>query len=98
MEVEPAKAKECAEQIFYSDEDADIPSLVKKAYALALQGGQVNESLTKTSIKKAKSKPKYQENDIRRIVENAKKEKKSAYEDLKLAGIIKNPVEDFINI
>jgi len=100
LEVESGKAKECAEQIVYSHEDPDIPipSLVNKAYALALQGCQVNESLAKTSTRKAKLKTKYQENDIRRIVENAKKDKKSAYEDLKLAGIIKNPVEDFINI
>ncbi|BAY32864.1 Tn7-like transposition protein C [Nostoc carneum NIES-2107] len=97
LEIEPAKAKEYAEKTVSSDEDADIPSLVKKAYALALQGGQVNENLAKTSTKKVKSKPKYKENDIRRIVENAKKEKKSAYEDLKSAGIIKNPIEDFIN-
>ncbi len=98
LEVEPVQAKECAEQVIVSsEEDADVPSLVKKAYALALQGGQIKESLTKTSNKKAKLKPKYQKNDIRQIVENAKKEKKLAYDDLKLAGIIKNPVEDFIN-
>ncbi len=99
LEVEPAKAKECAEQVIVSsDEDADITLLTKKAYTLALQGGQVNESLVKANISKAKLKPKYQGNDIRGIVENAKKEKKFAYDDLKLAGIIKNPVEDFINI
>ncbi|WP_445630218.1 ATP-binding protein [Nostoc sp. DSM 114167] len=99
LEVEPAKAKECAEQVIVSsDEDADITLLTKKAYTLALQGGQVNESLVKANTSKAKLKPKYQANDIRRIVENAKKEKKFAYDDLKLAGIIKNPVEDFINI
>ena len=99
LEVEPTKAKECAEQVIVSsDEDADMTSLTKKAYTLALQGGQVNESLVKVNTSKAKFKAKYQENDIRRIVENAKKEKKSAYDDLKLAGIIKNPVEDFINI
>nr|WP_242032484.1 ATP-binding protein [Coleofasciculus sp. FACHB-64] len=98
LEVEPVKAKECVEQVIASsDEDADISSLLKKAYALALQGGQINESLAKTNIKKAKLKPKYQENDIRRIVENANKDKKSAYEGLKLASIIKNPVENFIN-
>jgi hypothetical protein len=99
LEVEPAKAKECAEQVIASsDEDTDISSLVKKAYILALQGEQVNENIAQTSTRKAKLKPKYQGNDIRQIGENAKKEKKSAYEDLKLAGIIKNPVEDFISI
>lgn len=99
LDVEPAKAKECAEQVIASsDEDADIPSLVKKAYTVALQGGQVNTSVTKTSTRKTKTKPKYQGNDIRQIVENANKDKKSAYEDLKVADIIKYPVEDFISM
>ncbi|MBD2413794.1 transposase [Nostoc calcicola FACHB-389] len=99
LEVEASRAKECAEQVIViNDENADIATLVNKAYALALQGGQVNTNLVKTSQKKAKLKTKYIENDILCAVENAQKEKKSAYEGLKLAGIIKNPVEDFINI
>jgi AAA domain len=97
LDIEPAKAKECAEKIVnLSDEDADIPSLLKQAYALAL-GGQVPESTPKVSNRKPKAKPKYQENDIRQIAENAKKDKTTAYEGLKLAEIIKNPVKDFIS-
>lgn len=99
LEVEAARAKECAEQVIVSnDENADITSLVNKAYTLALQGGQENGNLVTINTKKAKLKPKYVNNDIRRTVENAQKEKKSAHEALTLAGIIKDPVEDFINI
>ncbi|WP_414587907.1 ATP-binding protein [Scytonema sp. PCC 10023] len=99
LEVEPAKAKECAERVIASSgEDIDIPSMVKQAYTLALQGGQVNEAATKTTTRKTKQKPNYQGNDIRQIVENAKKNKVSAYQDLKSVQIIKDPVQDFINI
>jgi hypothetical protein len=97
LDIEPAKAKECAEQVVnLSDEHADIPSLLKQAYALAL-GGQLPEITAKVSTRKPKAKPKYQENDIRQIAENAKKNQTTAYEGLKLAEIIKNPVKDFIS-
>ncbi|MBG1266646.1 ATP-binding protein [Nostoc sp. WHI] len=99
LKIDAHKAKQCAEQvIFSSDEDSDIPSLVDKAYFLALGGGQINEKVVNTSTENTKLKPKYHENDIRLIVENAKKDKKSAYEYLKMAGIIKDPIKDFINI
>jgi hypothetical protein len=99
LQVEPAKAKECAERVIASSgEDIDIPSMVKQAYTLALQGGQVNKGATKTTTRKTKPKPNYQGNDIRQIVENAKKNKVSAYQDLKSAQIIKDPVQDFMNI
>ncbi len=97
LDVEPALAKECAEKVVASkDEDTDIPSLVKEAYILALQGAKVKENQTKPSKRKTKSKPKYQDNDIRLLVENAKKDKKPAYVYLESAGIIKNTVQDFI--
>lgn len=96
LDIEPQLAKECAEKIVnLSEEDTDVPSLVKQAYALAL-GGAIQENNVKSSTRKPKAKPKYQKNDIRQIVDNAKKNETSAYEGLKLAKIIKNPVEDFI--
>jgi signal recognition particle GTPase len=99
LDVEPALAKECADKVVASkDEDTDIPSLVKEAYTLALQGGKVKENQTKPSKRKTKPKPKYKENDIRLLVENAKKDEKPAYVYLESAGIIKNPVQDFIKI
>ena len=97
LDVEPALAKECAEKVVASkDEDTDIPSLVKEAYTLALQGEKLKENQTKPSKRKTKPKPNYKENDIRLLVENAKKDEKPAYVYLEAAGIIKNPVEDFI--
>lgn len=97
LDVEPALAKDCAEKVVAAkDEDTDIPLLVKEAYTLALQGEQVKENQTKPSKRKTKPKPKYKENDIRLLVENAKKDEKPAYVYLEAAGVIKNPVEDFI--
>ncbi|MDZ8064919.1 MAG: ATP-binding protein [Nostoc sp. DedQUE08] len=97
LDVEPSVAKECAEKVFAINEDnADIPSLVKEAYIYALQGEPVKKGTAKTNIRK--TKPKYQSNDIRQIVENAKNKKIPAYQDLKTADIIKNPLQDFINI
>ncbi|BAY35707.1 Tn7-like transposition protein C [Nostoc sp. NIES-2111] len=99
LDVEPQLAKECAVQVINSgEEDADIPILVKQAYALAL-GGQVQEAtVKKVRTHTLKAKPKYQINDIRQIAEKAKKNQTSAYEGLKSTGIIKDPVQDFITI
>ncbi len=97
LDVEPSVAKECAEKVLAINEDnADIPVLVKEAYIYALQGEPVKKGTAKTNIRK--TKPKYQSNDIRQIVENAKNKKIPAYQDLKAADIIKNPLQDFINI
>ena len=97
LDVEASTAKECAEIVVASNEDdEDITSLVKKAYTLALSGGQSQVSPTKTTTSKTKVKPKYQTDDMRQIVEKAKKDQTSAYEDLKSLGIIKDPVQDFI--
>jgi hypothetical protein len=99
LDVEPALAKECAEKVVASkDKDTDISSLVKEAYTLFLQGGKVKENQTKPSKRKTKPKPKYKENDIRLLVENAKKDEKPAYVYLESAGIVKDPVQDFIKI
>lgn len=91
LDVEPALAKDCAERILASDEKHDdIPSLVKAAYTLALQGIPIKEGNASGSQQKTKLKPQYQDNDIRLIVENAQKNQSSAYEALKSAGIIKD--------
>lgn len=99
LDVEPQLAKECSAQVISSgEEDADISILVKQAYALAL-GGEIQETTaTKVKTRALKAKPKYQENDIRQIAENAKKNKTTAYEGLKSTRIIKDPVQDFITI
>jgi hypothetical protein len=63
-----------------------------------LQGGKFKENQTKPIQRKTKTKPKYKDNDIRLLVENAKKAEKPAYVYLESAGIIKDPVQDFIKI
>lgn len=96
LDIEPTKAKVCAENVVISDEEhtKDIPSLVKEAYMLALEGGQVKEVKAKISSQKVKLKPKSQEdNDIRVIIENANKNQKPAFDNLQASGIIKDPLE-----
>ncbi|MBW4599034.1 MAG: ATP-binding protein [Calothrix sp. FI2-JRJ7] len=96
LDVEPRLAKECAEKVVSSsDEETNISLLVKQAYALALEGGK--ENIAKVITHKIKVKPKYEDNDIRQIAENANKNKTAAYEGLKSAQLIKNPVDDFIS-
>lgn len=96
--VELSIAKECAEKVVNSEEDTDIPLLIREAYILALEGELIKKDTAKKNIRKTKSKPKYQSNDIRQIAENAKKKQTSAYEDLEVAGIIKDPLQEFIDI
>ena len=93
--VDAFKAQECAKQVItLKIEDADVSTLVNNAYALAL-GENLAKDTSQKNTRRSKNKQKYQENDIRQIVENAKKNKTSAYEDLKLAKIVKDPLEDF---
>ncbi|MEH2031196.1 MAG: ATP-binding protein, partial [Nostoc sp.] len=67
----------------------------KEAYKLALQCGNISAEPVQHQERKIKLQPKYQENDIRVIVENAKKNQTPACEDLKALGIIKDPLKDF---
>lgn len=96
LDVEPQVAKGCAEKVVErSSETSNIQALVKEAYSLALAGEPVKEEDKLTGSKrksasssKTKGKSKYQETDIRWIVENAKKNQTSAYEALRDAGVI----------
>lgn len=96
LDVPPATAKSCAEKVVAShEEDADKKVLIKEAYKLALQCGNISTEPVQHQERKIKLQPKYQENDIRAIVENAKKNQTPACEDLKALGIIKDPLKDF---
>lgn len=53
-------------------------------------GGTVNQPAKKPAAKEP--------DDLRYIVEEGRKERKSAYEALKSKGVIKNPVEEFLKI
>ena len=99
LDVEPALAKECAEKALDScDDKENVPDLVKAAYTLALQGNSAKVEPAKNK-RGAKTKPNYQEDDIRGIVASAKKEKISAYEALKRAGAIQDdPIREFLGV
>jgi AAA domain len=96
LDVLPITAKSCAEKIVaFHGEDADKKILVKEAYKLALQCDNISTEPGEHREIKRKLQPKYQENDIRAIVENAKKNHIPAIEELKALGIIKDPLQDF---
>ncbi len=87
LEVEPPElAKICAEKVLASSTgNTDIPSLVKQAYKLALEGLPSKES--KTVSKPTHLKPNFEQGDLRLIVENAKKTGISEFEALKAEGV-----------
>lgn len=98
LDLEPGLAKRCAEKVVDSgSKDVNIPLLVKEAYSLALRGESIKLEKTEKNKQVVKSKRKYADDDIRGIVESAKKSQISAYEALKLSGAIKdNPVQEFL--
>ncbi|MDJ0691613.1 MAG: hypothetical protein QNJ41_24295 [Xenococcaceae cyanobacterium MO_188.B32] len=103
LNVDALSAKQCAEKVFdLNKKQHNVQSLVNEAYALSLQSGATVpieiETKNQKKTQKAKLEPKYQENDMRLIVAKAKENGISAYEALKQAGFIRNPIDDFINI
>lgn len=103
LDVEPVFAKQCAEKVFNpNNEKYDTCSLVKRAYALALQGEGVTDTTNvrenqSKKINKVKLEPQYQENDIRLIVAKGQENEISAYEALKEAKIVKDSINNCIN-
>jgi NACalpha-BTF3-like transcription factor len=99
LDVSPNQAKECAQSVVATlGEDAPVSSLIKEAYKLALQGSSVKSERGTNRKRKTKNLPTYQAHDIRLIVEQAQKNQTPACLDLKAAGIIKDPVQDFLKL
>ena len=98
LELEPDMAKQYAEKVVKDNsKETDISSLVKEAYGLFLGRDDSVEPQKKGKTSK-KSKPTYQDNDMRGIVEVAKKKKTSAHSALKLAFIVKDEtVQEFLS-
>jgi NACalpha-BTF3-like transcription factor len=97
LDIEPTLAKHCAEMVVDPKNEKDFPVLVKEAYELALRGEKSPATSTKPE-KTKKAKAKYTEGDIRQIVDEAKKDKISAYEALQKAGIVRDAtIEDFLS-
>jgi len=76
------------EQVLDSEESLEVSGIVIKAVQML--------STNDKPKRKEKSKPnKMDENDIRFIVEEGRRNKKSAYESLKEKGLIKQVEKDF---
>lgn len=98
LDVEPERAKKSAESVVATwGEDGDVSVLIKEAYKLALQGESVKSERGMNQKRKTKRLPIYQELDIRLIVERARQSQSSACFELKGAGMIKDPVQDFLS-
>lgn len=94
--IEAEKAKKAARQVAENtDKDAEFPKLIKESLIIALEDELLkqtgNEKKKVARVKKEKSN-----DDLRSIVDEGRKQNKSAYEALKEAGVIGNPVEEFI--
>ena len=98
LEVEPAFAKRLGERMINEyPEETDISKLVNQAYKIALQGEAFPGSKPTKPKSKGKLSPNYVENDMRKILEEAKSNQIPVYEPLVEANIIKdNPEVDFL--
>ena len=80
-------------------QETDIAKLVNQAYKVALQGEVFQGSKPRKPKSKGKLNPNYVENDMRKILEEAKSNQIPVYQPLVEANIIKdNPEVDFFLI
>ncbi|MCX7745574.1 MAG: ATP-binding protein [Clostridia bacterium] len=96
FDIKPEKAKKTAKDIIEEVQcEITVENVFKEALRQVLREDIKKEE--KPEKKNSKSlKITKEEGDLRVIVEKGRNEKKSAYEALKDAGVIKNPVEEFI--
>lgn len=90
--IEASTAKICVDMAIEESKSLDRLFIVKEAMKIAFQ----KEDSGSHKNKKIKLKQKNSPDDLRNIVDEGKKKSKSAYEALKEAGYIKNPVEEFL--
>ncbi len=96
FEIDPDKAKKAVMEVMNATQKPDNVDLVFKEVYKQLLREELNKEERSEKKKTANKKPPIESDDLRAIVENGRKEKKSAYEALKDVGVIKNPVEEFI--
>jgi hypothetical protein len=97
LEVEPIQAKALGERVIEENpEETDISKLVKLAYQISLQGEPFKENKSKKAKSNGKLKPNYTEQDMRKILEEAKRNQVSVYESFVEESMIKDhPEVDF---
>lgn len=89
------EAKSTVKQIIEAGEEfSDVTQIVKEALKVILRKELNTENESKKVVKL--NKIQRDKNDLREIVDKGRKLKKSAYDALKEAGVVKCPVEEFI--
>lgn len=88
LNIDAKKAQKAVEKVLDKEEGLEVSEIVIKAVQMIANNGKLKQ--------KEKSKAKnMDENDIRYIVEEGRKNKKSAYESLNEKGLIKQVEKDF---
>lgn len=85
-------AKTSVEKVLEESGSLDKLFIIKEAMKLAFQKEENNSKESKKASLKQKNDPE----DLRNIVDEGKKKSKSAYEALKEAGYIKDPVKELL--
>lgn len=88
LNIDAKKAQKAVEQVLDAEEGLEVSEIVIKAIQMIATNGKPKQKV------KSKTK-KMDENDIRFIVEEGKRNKKSAYESLKEKGLIRQVKNDF---
>lgn len=97
--IEPELAKRTVQEVININVgNTDISQIIKESMIVALRD-DIDKADQKKNRKPAMINRKNRDNnDLRVIVEEGRKQNKSAYQALKEVGVISNPVEEFITI
>lgn len=96
FDIKPESAKRVVNDVIKTIQgEINVEIVFKEAFKQVVMEDSNKEA--KINLKRTKNiKMPKDPDDLRTIVENGRNEQKSAYEALKDAGVIKNPVEEFI--
>lgn len=96
-DVKIETAKKAVKQIMDKDNNCgEVAIIIKAALKIILRSEVESEQATNNVVRMKKEKR--DKSDLRVIIDEGRKERKSAYEALKEAGVIKCPIEEFIAI
>lgn len=95
--IKPEFAKKAVEEVMRDENSSDTSLIVKAATLLALKD-EIDSTQSKKSRRSGSIKKIREKDGLIVVIENGRKENKSAYDALREAGLIGNPVEEFINI
>jgi hypothetical protein len=97
LDIAANRAKVLGERVINENpKETEISKLVNLAYKIALQGEPFEEILPKKAKSNSKLSPNFTEHDMRKILQEAKKNELPVYEPLVKASIIKDhPEVDF---